>query len=109
MPVPGAAGPAGRPALRRLRRAVRDRRDSGTDRGRVVTPGRRRLIAMRAQRLRGFGAACLRQLPATLGVILLIGAIYLVQKEFRHLRLRDIEAALHDYPARALSIGFLWT
>jgi glycosyltransferase 2 family protein len=64
---------------------------------------------MRAQRLRGFGAACLRQLPATLGVLLLIGAIYVVQKEFRHLRLRDIEAALHDYPVRALAIGFLWT
>ncbi len=64
---------------------------------------------MRAQRLRGFGTACLRQLPATLGVILLIGAIYVVQKEFRHLRLSDIEAALHDYPMRALAIGFLWT
>ncbi len=64
---------------------------------------------MRAQRLRGFGAACIRQLPATLGVLLLIGAIYVVQKEFRHLRLRDIEAALDDYPVRALAIGFLWT
>ncbi len=64
---------------------------------------------MRAQRPRSWGAACLRQLPATLGVLLLIGAIYVVQKEFRHLRLRDIEAALHDYPMRALAIGFLWT
>jgi uncharacterized membrane protein YbhN (UPF0104 family) len=64
---------------------------------------------MRAQHLRSVGAACLRQLPATLGVLLLIGAIYVVQKEFRHLRLRDIEAALHDYPVRALAIGFLWT
>jgi uncharacterized membrane protein YbhN (UPF0104 family) len=48
-------------------------------------------------------------LPATLGVVLLIGAIYVVQKEFRHLRLRDIEAALRSYPAHALAIGFLWT
>ena len=64
---------------------------------------------MRAQRLRGLGAAFLRQLPATLGVLLLVGAIYVVQKEFRHLRLRDIEAALDDYPVRALAIGFLWT
>jgi uncharacterized membrane protein YbhN (UPF0104 family) len=44
-----------------------------------------------------------------LGVLLLIGAIYVVQKEFRHLRLRDIEAALHDMPTRALALGFLWT
>ena len=64
---------------------------------------------MHTQRLRSLGAACLRQLPATLGVILLIGAIYVVQKEFRHLRLRDIEAALHEYPVHALAIGFLWT
>ena len=41
--------------------------------------------------------------------LLLIGAIYVVQKEFRHLRLRDIEAALQDIPVRALAIGFLWT
>ena len=44
-----------------------------------------------------------------LGVLLLIGAIYVVQKEFRHLRLHDIAAALHDIPVRALAIGFLWT
>lgn len=52
---------------------------------------------------------CLRHLPAVLGVALLIGAIYVVQKEFRHLRLRDIETALSDIPYRALGIGFLWT
>jgi uncharacterized membrane protein YbhN (UPF0104 family) len=55
------------------------------------------------------GRNCLRQLPAILGVALLIGAIYVVQKEFRHLRLRDIEIALRDIPYRALGIGFLWT
>ena len=51
----------------------------------------------------------LRQLPAILGVALLIGAVYVVQKEFRHLRLSDIETALSDIPLRALAIGFLWT
>ena len=51
----------------------------------------------------------LRQLPAILGVALLIGAIYVVQKEFRHLRLHDIELALRDMPLRTLAIGFLWT
>jgi uncharacterized membrane protein YbhN (UPF0104 family) len=50
-----------------------------------------------------------RQLPAVVGVALLIGAVYVVQKEFRHLRLRDIETALSDIPARALAISFLWT
>ena len=64
---------------------------------------------MLAQGARAIGKTCLRQLPAILGVLLLIGAIYVVQKEFRHLRLRDIEAALHDIPLRALAIGFLWT
>ena len=49
------------------------------------------------------------QLPALLGVVLLIGAIYLVQREFRHLRLRDIGAALHAIPPRALAFSFGWT
>ena len=48
-------------------------------------------------------------MPAILGVLLLIGAIYVVQKEFRHLRLHDIVTALHDIPLRALAIGFLCT
>jgi uncharacterized membrane protein YbhN (UPF0104 family) len=64
---------------------------------------------MLTQRTRAVGRAALRQLPAVLGVLLLIGAIYVVQKEFRHLRLRDIDAALHAIPARSLAIGFLWT
>ncbi|HET7881031.1 MAG TPA: phosphatidylglycerol lysyltransferase domain-containing protein [Acetobacteraceae bacterium] len=59
--------------------------------------------------VRALGRTVARQLPAMLGVLLLIGAIYVVQKEFRHLRLRDIEAALHDMPTRALALGFLWT
>jgi uncharacterized membrane protein YbhN (UPF0104 family) len=60
-------------------------------------------------KIRGFTATGLRQLPAVLGVLLLIGAVYVVQKEFRHLRLRDIEDALHDIPLHALAVGFLWT
>ncbi len=62
-----------------------------------------------AQASLGALRTCLRQLPAILGVALLIGAVYVVQKEFRYLRLRDIETALHDIPGRALAIGFLWT
>ena len=41
--------------------------------------------------------------------LLLIGAIYVVQKEFRHLGCDDIAAALHAIPLRALAIGFGWT
>ena len=48
----------------------------------------------------------LSQLPAVLGVLLLIGAIYVVQKEFRHLRLRDIAAALRAIPQTALALSF---
>jgi glycosyltransferase 2 family protein len=51
----------------------------------------------------------LRQIPALLGVVLLVGAIYVVQREFRHLRLRDIGAALQAIPPRALALSFGWT
>ncbi|HEY1930547.1 MAG TPA: lysylphosphatidylglycerol synthase domain-containing protein [Acetobacteraceae bacterium] len=40
------------------------------------------------------------------GVLLLIGAIYIVQREFRHLRLRDIGHALGAIPPRALALSF---
>ena len=40
----------------------------------------------------------LRHLPALLGVCLLVGAIYVVQREFRNLKLDDISAALEDDP-----------
>ncbi len=46
-----------------------------------------------------------RHLPALLGIGLLIGAIYVVQKEFRHLRLEDIGAALRAIPTRSLVIS----
>ncbi len=51
----------------------------------------------------------LHHLPAILGVILLIGAIYVVQKEFRHLKLRDIGDALRAIPVAALVFSFVWT
>ena len=54
----------------------------------------------------GLVKAIARQLPAILGVALLIGAVYVVQREFRSLRLHDIETALADIPLRALAIGF---
>src|SRR5450432_2294773 len=51
----------------------------------------------------------LNQLPALIGVVLLIGAIYVVQKEFRQLRIRDIADALHAIPMAALVFSFVWT
>lgn len=50
-----------------------------------------------------------RHLPAIIGVALLIGAIYVVQREFRHLRLQDISAALNAIPRMALAFSFVWT
>src|ERR1019366_9250917 len=51
----------------------------------------------------------LSQLPALLGVILLVGAIYVVQKEFRQLELRDSAGALRAIPRAALLLAFVWT
>lgn len=50
-----------------------------------------------------------RHLPAIIGVALLIGAIYVVQREFRHLKLEDIEEALSAIPPYALVFSFIWT
>ncbi len=50
-----------------------------------------------------------RHLPPILGVVLLIGAIYVVQREFRHLRLKDIGEALAAIPVLALVFSFSWT
>ena len=50
-----------------------------------------------------------RQLPAVLGVLLLGGALYVVWKEFHHLKIADIRAALADIPQRALIASFVWT
>ncbi len=51
----------------------------------------------------------LRHLPALLGVALLLGAIYVVQQEFRHLKLKDIGTAMRAIPVAALAFSFVWT
>jgi uncharacterized membrane protein YbhN (UPF0104 family) len=51
----------------------------------------------------------LRRLPPLLGVLLLAGAAYVVQSEFRHLRIADIRLALAAIPARALWLAAMWT
>ncbi len=51
----------------------------------------------------------LRHAPALLGVLLLGGAIYVVQREFRNLRLEDIAVAVQAISAHALAIAFGWT
>jgi uncharacterized membrane protein YbhN (UPF0104 family) len=48
----------------------------------------------------------LRHAPAVLGAVLLIGAVYVVQKEFRTLKIVDIERALHAIPATSVAIAF---
>ena len=54
-------------------------------------------------------ASWIRHLPAFLGVALLAGAIYVVQREFRHLRLKDIGEALSAIPVHSLAFAFAWT
>lgn len=51
----------------------------------------------------------LRRAPALLGLALLFGAIYVVQKELRSLKLDDIDKALHALPLSALWLAGLWT
>jgi uncharacterized membrane protein YbhN (UPF0104 family) len=51
----------------------------------------------------------LRHLPPVLGVALLFGAIYVVQREFRHLRLEDVLTALGAIPRRSVGIAACWT
>ena len=51
----------------------------------------------------------LRHLPALLGVALLIGAIYVVQREFRSLKMSEIKASLSAIPISALAMAFAWT
>ncbi len=61
---------------------------------------------------RGPGAApqaFLRHIPALLGVVLLCGAIYVVQREFRHLNVRDVGHALAAIPRRSLVLSALVT
>ena len=51
----------------------------------------------------------LRHLPALLGVVLFVGAVYVVQREFRDLKVVDIQRAIAALPTSALVISFLWT
>ena len=51
----------------------------------------------------------LRNLPALIGIALLAGAVYVVQREFRHLKMADIETALSGISHQALAISFIWT
>ncbi len=51
-------------------------------------------------------ARSLRRLPALLGVALLFGALYAVQKEFHQLKLDDIGRAIRAIPERALALAF---
>ena len=44
----------------------------------------------------------LRHAPAVLGVLLLVGAVYVVQREFRHLNVRDVGRALSAIPGRSV-------
>ena len=50
-----------------------------------------------------------RHIPAVLGVVLLCGAIYVVQREFRHLNVRDVGHALQAIPRRALVMSAVLT
>jgi uncharacterized membrane protein YbhN (UPF0104 family) len=50
-----------------------------------------------------------RHLPAVLGVALLAGAVYVVQKEFRSLKIDDISKALEAISYRSLAIAFGFT
>jgi uncharacterized membrane protein YbhN (UPF0104 family) len=49
-----------------------------------------------------------RHVPAVLGLALLVGAIYVVQHEFRHLNMRDVGRALAHIPRSALWIAAAW-
>src|SRR6201987_2160643 len=50
-----------------------------------------------------------KHLPAVLGLALLVGAIYVVQREVRHLQLKAIGPALESIPRAALAFAFVWT
>ena len=51
----------------------------------------------------------MRHLPAVIGLALLIAALYVVQKEFRHLKMKDIGDVLAAIPTSALVFSFIWT
>ena len=47
----------------------------------------------------------LRRAPAIFGLLLLVGAVFVVAREFGHLRIRDIAHAVHTIPRRSLLMG----
>ena len=49
-----------------------------------------------------------RTLPTALGACLLVGAVYVVWKEFRTLRIGDIGAALGNMPSRSVWLALMW-
>src|SRR5258708_3219338 len=51
----------------------------------------------------------LSHLPAVPGLLLLVGAISVVEREFRHLRLGDIGEALRAIPPSSVLLSFVWT
>jgi glycosyltransferase 2 family protein len=53
--------------------------------------------------------ALARRLPALLGLVLLVGAIYVVWSEFRHLKIADVGRALAAIPNLSLLTGFGFT
>ncbi len=59
--------------------------------------------------MRAILSKLLKNLPTVLGVFLLFGAIYVVHKEFAHLKLADITASLGKIPTHSLLIAALWT
>ncbi len=59
-----------------------------------------------APTLRG---AIRRHAATAVGVVLLLGALYVIQREFRNLSVRDIGDALHATPAWTLLLAAAWT
>ena len=51
----------------------------------------------------------LRHLPAVLGLLLLVGAVFVVQREFRHLNVRDVGHALSAIPTHVLLFSAVLT
>ena len=53
--------------------------------------------------------AAARFLPTLLGLVLLCGAVYVVQREFRHLKWEETKHALWSIPPAAIAFSFAWT
>lgn len=60
-------------------------------------------------RARQPGIALKRHAATAFGVLLLVGALYVIQREFRNLSVRDIRDALHATPSLTLLIAAGWT